>query len=158
MTVPDGGEPGPEEAELAASLDAALAAYAGDMDAMRFRPAAFALRSLWTLGNQYLDRCAPWHETDMARVACILRTAINVARIEAIVSAPFVPFGCDRLASILGLQAGERSWPGAATDELLTLGPGRTLQMGDPLFPRIGDRSTLATWVAEMEQRFGGPT
>jgi hypothetical protein len=29
--------------------------------------------------------------------------------------------------------------------------------MGEPLFPRIGDRSTLAGWVAEMEQRFGGP-
>ena len=74
-----------------------------EMDAMRFRPAAFALRSLWTLGNQYLDRCAPWHETDTARVACILRTAINMARIEAIVSAPFVPFACERLAASLGL-------------------------------------------------------
>src|SRR6202040_3205465 len=97
IIVPDGGEPGPEEAALAVSLDAALAMFATEMDAMRFRPAAFALRSLWTLGNQYLDRCAPWHETDTARVACILRTAINVARIEAIVSAPFVPFACDRL-------------------------------------------------------------
>ena len=100
MTVPDGGEPGPEEAALAVSLDSALATFATEMDAMRFRPAAFALRSLWTLGNQYLDRCAPWHETDTARVACILRTAINVARIEAIVSAPFVPFACERLAAV----------------------------------------------------------
>ena len=124
---------------------------------MRFRPAAFALRSLWTLGNQYLDRCAPWHETDTARVACILRTAINVARLEAIVSAPFVPFACDRLAASLGLEAVERSWPGPAAEELLRLGPGRGLHMGEPLFPRIGDRSTLAGWVAEMEQRFGGP-
>jgi methionyl-tRNA synthetase len=128
------------------------------MDAMRFRPAAFALRSLWTLGNQYLDRCAPWHETDTARVACILRTAINVARIEAIVSAPFVPFACDRLAATLGLEDGERSWPGSASDELRRLGPGRSLLAGEPLFPRIGDRSTLAAWVAEMEQRFGGPS
>ena len=43
-TVPDGGEPGPEEAELAVALDAALATYATEMDAMRFRPSAFALR------------------------------------------------------------------------------------------------------------------
>ena len=156
--MPDGGEPGPEEAELAASLDAALATYAAEMDAMRFRPAAFALRSLWTLGNQYLDRCAPWHETDTARVACILRTAINVARIEAIVSAPFVPFACDRLAASLGLEASERAWPGAASEELRALGRAAACSSGDPLFPRIGDRSTLAAWVAEMEQRFGGPS
>src|ERR1700724_3272639 len=96
-------------------------------------------------------------ETDMARVGCILGTAINVARIEAIVSAPFVPFACDRLAASLGLDAAERVWPGAASEELRALGPGRQLHPGDPLFPRIGDRSTLAAWVAEMEQRFGGP-
>ena len=156
-TVPDGGEPGPEEADLAVAVDAALATYATEMDAMRFRPSAFALRSLWTLGNQYLDRCAPWHETDTARVACILRTAINMARIEAIVSAPFVPFGSERLAATLGLTDGERSWPGRASDELTTLKPGRALVSGEGLFPRIGDRSTLAAWVAEMEQRFGGP-
>ena len=156
LVVPDGGEPGPEEAELAVSLDAALATYAAEMDAMRFRPAAFALRSLWTLGNQYLDRCAPWHETDPARVACILRTAINVARIEAIVSAPFVPFACERLAAGLELTASEREWPGPASEALLTLRPGRSIAAGDPLFPRIGDRSTLAAWVADMEQRFGG--
>ena len=47
----------------------------------------------------------PWHETDTARVACILRTAINVARIEAIVSSPFVPFACERLVATLGLDA-----------------------------------------------------
>src|ERR1700726_2179218 len=158
MTVPDGGEPGPEEVELAASLDAALAAYAGEMDAMRFRPAAFALRSLWTLGNQYLDRCAPWHETDDARAACVLSTTINLARVEAIVSASFIPFACERLSNDLGLELGERSWPGPAAEALLTLRPGRRLQMGDPLFPRIGDRSTLAAWVADMERRFGGPS
>jgi methionyl-tRNA synthetase len=158
LTVPDGGDPGLEEAELAASLDAALATFAIEMDEMRFRPAAFALRSLWTLGNQYLDRCAPWHETNPARVACILRTAINVARIEAIVSAPFVPFACVRLAASLGLTAEERAWPGLASDELERLRPGRSLEIGEPLFPRIGDRSTLAAWVAEMEQRFGGPS
>jgi methionyl-tRNA synthetase len=156
LVVPEGGEPGPEEAELAVSLDVALATYAAEMDAMRFRPAAFALRSLWTLGNQYLDRCAPWHETDPARVACILRTAINVARIEAIVSAPFVPFACERLAAGLGLTDSEREWPGPAGEALLTLRPGRSIAAGDPLFPRIGDRSTLAAWVADMEQRFGG--
>jgi len=113
---------------------------------------------VWTLGNQYLDRCAPWHETDTARVACILRTAINLARIEAIVSAPFVPFGCARLADVLGLEASERAWPGAAVEELGRLAPGRVINPGDALFPRIGDRSTLAAWVAEMESRFGGPS
>lgn len=154
--VPEGGLPGPEEEQLTREVDEALASFVAEMDAIRFRPAAFALRSLWTLGNQYLDRCAPWNESDDQRVACVLRTAINLARVEAIVSRPFVPFASERLAADLGLKDAEQQWPGAAADELRVLQPGRTLQVGTALFPRIGDRSTLASWIADMEARFGG--
>jgi methionyl-tRNA synthetase len=154
--VPAGGTNGPEEEQLIREVDGALAAFVAEMDATRFRPAAFALRSLWTLGNQYLDRCAPWNEADDARVACVLRTAINLARVEAVVSRPFVPFACERLASDLGLSEAEQCWPGAADDELQVLQPGRAVRVGPALFPRIGDRSTLAAWIAEMESRFGG--
>ena len=154
--VPDGGEPGADEAQLAEGVDAALETFANEMEALRFRQAAFALRTLWTQGNLYLDRAAPWAEPDSGRLACILRTALNLARIEAVVSAPLVPFAAERLAHNLGLMAGERAWPGSATEELLKLRPGRPFVAGDPLFPRIGDRSNLAVWVKEMEARFGG--
>ncbi|MGH7745781.1 MAG: class I tRNA ligase family protein, partial [Candidatus Dormibacteria bacterium] len=154
--VPDGGVPGPEEEQLARDVDGALTTYGSEMDAVRFRPAAFALRSLWTAGNQYLDRTAPWNEADPQRVACVLRTAINLARIEAMVSRAFVPFGCERLARDLGLREDEQRWPGAAADELLVLQPGRAFTVGEPLFPRIGDRSTLTAWVTQMEAQFGG--
>lgn len=154
--VPEGGVPGPDEEQLSREVDEALASYAAEMEAIRFRPAAFALRTLWTLGNQYLDRCAPWNESDPARVACVLRTAINLARIEAVVSRPFVPFASERLATDLGLTEAEQSWPGAAAEELRVLQPGRSLLVGPALFPRIGDRSTLASWITEMETRFGG--
>ncbi|MFN2581402.1 MAG: class I tRNA ligase family protein, partial [Candidatus Dormibacteria bacterium] len=154
--VPEGGVPGNDETQLSRDVDSALASYAQEMDAMRFRPAAFALRMLWTSGNQYLDRCAPWKEPDDARVACILRTAINLARIEAVVSQPFVPFACQRLMDELSLSDDERRWPADAASALQALTPGRALHVGDALFPRIGDRSTLSGWIAEMEQRFGG--
>ncbi|TMB86395.1 MAG: methionine--tRNA ligase, partial [Chloroflexi bacterium] len=154
--IPAGGEPGPEEAALAAGIDDAIATYATEMEALRFRQAAFALRTLWTQGNLYLDRVAPWHEPDADRVACILRTCINLARIEAVVSHAYVPFACERLSSDLGLAEHERHWPAAASEELRALQPGRSWRLGEPLFPRIGDRSTLATWVAGMEARFGG--
>ena len=154
--VPEGGEPGEAEAELAGGVDAALADFVAAMDGLRFRQAAFALRSLWTAGNQYLDRTAPWHEEDAERRACVLRTAINLCRIHAVVSEPFVPFAAARLAGDLGLTADELRWPGDAATELRTLQPGRGFSVGNPLFPRIGDRSSIAGWVSEMEGRFGG--
>ena len=154
--IPAGGEPGAEETQLARDVDAALSSFVSEMDAVRFRPAAFALRTLWTCGNQYLDRCAPWNDTDDTRVACVLRTAINLARIEAIVSHPFVPFASDQLAANLGLSRDERRWPGAAADELLVMKAGREVRVGEAMFPRIGDRSTLQAWISQMESRFGG--
>ena len=154
--IPSGGAPGDAEVELERNIDGALSRFATEMEAMRFRPAAFALRTLWTHGNQYLDRCAPWNEPDDTRAACVLRTAINLARVEAIVSASFVPFACERLAADLGLAAEERQWPGPAAGELSRLQPGRGITVGDALFPRIGDRSSLGAWVSEMEARFGG--
>jgi len=156
IEVPAGGEPTEIEAELAEDVDRAIAEFAVEMEATRYRQSAFALRTLWTLGNQYLDRTAPWNETDSARVACVLRTAINLARIEAIVSASFVPFASERLMSDLELRDDERAWPGAAASELQRLQPGRTFRIGEALFPRIGDKSNLRAWVTEMEARFGG--
>jgi methionyl-tRNA synthetase len=154
--VPEGGEPGAEEHRLAAGVDAALVSYVEEMDALRFRQAAFALRTLWTQGNLYLDRVAPWNEQDPLRVACILRTAINLTRVEAVVSQPFVPFAAERLADDLQLTDEERGWPGAAAAELTRLQAGRPFAVGDALFPRIGDKSNLQSWVADMERRFGG--
>ncbi len=154
--VPDGGEPGPDEEELCRGVDGALAAFTTEMDALRFRPAAFALRTLWTQGNLYLDKTAPWSESDSSRVACVLRTAINLARIEAVVSRSFVPFAAGRLAGDLGLADDEQGWPAGAAEEMTRLRPGRPFTVGEPLFPRIGDRSTLAAWVSQMEERFGG--
>jgi methionyl-tRNA synthetase len=154
--IPSGGEPDDEEAALERDVDDVIARFVVEMDALRFRPAAFTLRKLWTLGNQYLDRCAPWNETDDARAACVLRTAINLARVEAIVSASFIPFACKRLSSDLGLQPEECVWPGPAAQELRCLAPGREFTVGEPLFPRIGDRSNLGAWIAEMEALFGG--
>ena len=154
--IPEGGEPGDAEAELSRDVDAAIRGFVDEMDALRFRPAAFALRRLWTQGNLYLDRTAPWNEPDQTRVACVLRTAINLARVNAIVSHSFVPFAGDRLAADLGLSDAERAWPGDAADELQRLLPGRSFNVGEPLFPRIADRSNLSAWIKEMEARFRG--
>ncbi|HKR99064.1 MAG TPA: methionine--tRNA ligase [Candidatus Dormibacteraeota bacterium] len=154
--IPEGGEWGEEERRLAAGVDEALRAFAAEMEGLRYRQAAFALRTLWTQGNLYLDRTAPWAEQDQGRLACILRTALNLARIEAVVSTPFVPFAAERLARDLGLMAGEQAWPGTVAEELVRLQPGRPFLPGDALFPRIADKSNLADWVRQMEARFGG--
>ena len=73
--VPAGGEPGAMEAELAANVQAALDRYTAALAAMQLRRAAAELKELWTIGNVYVDRAAPWTaiKTDKDRAAVILR-------------------------------------------------------------------------------------
>src|ERR1700723_1528637 len=53
--VPEGGEPGPMEHELAANLQAVLDRYTANLAAMQLRRSAADLKELWTIGNVYLD-------------------------------------------------------------------------------------------------------
>ena len=97
--VPEGGGPGPEEADLARRVDARLIEYLAHMDALEFRKAAAALRSLWAEGNVYLEAREPWRtvKVDRDRTACTLRTALGLILVHSVASGPFMPQTADRL-------------------------------------------------------------
>lgn len=155
--VPEGGEPGEDEAQLAREYDETLPLFVSAMEGLNFRNAAFALRTLWTLGNQYLDRTAPWKCDDISRKACILRTALNLARLHAITAHSFVPFASARIAEGFHLTDEEMAWTeNSAAVELVRLAPGRQISLDTALFPRIGAEGSIDAWVSEMETRFGG--
>src|SRR5665213_2121340 len=151
--VPEGGEPGPLEQELAANLQAALDRYTADLAAMQLRRAAADLKELWTLGNVYVDRAAPWTQikTDRDRAAAILRTAINLARLYAIVGSPIIPDTCARLRESLGVEIGDAYWPATAGAELRALPAGHRYEVPPPLFKKIAPEE-----VADLAQRYGG--
>ena len=58
--VPEGGEPGELEKKLYAEVGARLTELSAQLDAIEMRKAAQTLRSLWVLGNEYLQEAAPW--------------------------------------------------------------------------------------------------
>ncbi len=151
--VPAGGEPGAMELELANDVQATLARYTASLEGMQLRRAAEALRELWVLGNVYVDRAAPWTQikTDKDRAACILRVAINLARLYAIVGSPIIPDTCARLREALGVEIGETYWPVDAEAELRALAPGHNFAVPPPLFKKIAPEE-----VADLSQRYGG--
>jgi methionyl-tRNA synthetase len=151
--VPAGGEPGPMEKELAASLQAVLDRYTANLAAMQLRRAAEALRELWVIGNVYVDRAAPWTaiKTDKDRAAATLRAAINLARLYAIVGSPIIPDTCARLGEALGIDVGDNYWPTHAATELQALPAGHKFQVPLPLFKKIAPEE-----VADLSARYGG--
>ena len=151
--MPAGGESGPMERQLATDVQAALGRYTAALEAMQLRRAAAELKELWTLGNVYVDRAAPWTaiKTDRDRAAVILRVAINLARLYAIVGAPIIPASCARLRANLGVEIGEACWPKDAAAELNALPAGHRFEVPPPLFKKITPEE-----VAELSRRYGG--
>jgi methionyl-tRNA synthetase len=152
-TVPEGGEPGPMEQELANALQATLARYTAGLEGMQLRRAAAELKELWTLGNVYVDRAAPWTaiKTDRDRAAVILRTAFNLARLYAIVGSPIIPDTCARLRKCLGVEITQAYWPTDAAAELRALPAGHRYEVPPPLFKKIAPEE-----VADLSARYGG--
>ena len=152
--VPDGGTPGPLERSLFEELDSRLRALTEHHEAMEFRRAAAETRAIWAAGNQYLQRAAPWSAigADMPAAACSLRTALNLARLAARISAPFLPHTAQTILQAFGEADRPLRWPATAAATLLDELPrGKPVAPLPLLFRRIEDAET-ADWSA----RFGG--
>jgi methionyl-tRNA synthetase len=151
--VPEGGLPGPLEDALFADVAIKIAEVTEQFEAIEMRKSAQALRSLWVLGNEYLQSAAPWTaiKTDRDRAAMIVRTAINLAGFYARVSAPIIPFTAEVIAEALG-ETWPLAWP---TDdprqELARIPAGRAFTTPPVLFKKI-EEADLTAWA----ERFGG--
>ncbi len=152
--VPEGGAYGPEEAALAAELDTRLAAAAKAMEAVEIRRAAQEIRGAWVAGNEYLQRAAPWavFKEDPARAAAQVRCGLNLVRLYAIVSRPFLPDASDAMFAALGLDPETESrWPDGAQAALSALPPGHAFTVPENLFRKIDDAER-----SDLEARFAG--
>ena len=151
--VPGGGEPEAAEDELAERVARRLEEYQGHMDALEFRKAAAALRSLWAEGNVYLEAREPWKtvKVDRDRTACTLRTAVGLVAVIAVVSEPWVPDAAARLKGAFPSV----DW--AAVD-LGQLAEGHALlEPGDPIAPPgLLFQKIAPEQLDEWSVRFGG--
>ncbi|MEV6963004.1 methionine--tRNA ligase [Streptomyces sp. NPDC051207] len=152
--VPAGGEPGEAEARLGEEIAGLLAEYESQMEALQFRKAAAALRALWSAGNSYLEEKAPWLEikTDKDGAALTLRTAMNLIRLYAVVSEPFIPASSAAMRSVFTLPGDTATWITPQEARALTAVPAGTPFTVPPvLFAKLTDDD-----LAEYKERFGG--
>ncbi len=149
--VPAGGSYGPQEEALIGELEQHLAAYQAHMDAIEIRKAARELRAIWVAGNEYLQKAAPWsaYKDDPERAAVIIRLALNLIRLYAVLSAPFIPDAAE--AMLAAMHSDDKSWPDDLRAALQVLAPGHAFEVPEVLFAKISDENREA-WQA----RFAG--
>ncbi len=149
--VPEGGAYGAEEQALLGELEKRIRAYEAHMDAIEIRKAAAELRAIWVAGNEYLQSAAPWSafKQDPARAAMIIRLALNLIRLYAVLSAPFIPDASRTM--LAAMQTDDTSWPDDLGAALETLAPGHAFAVPEVLFAKISDEQR-----AEWQARFAG--
>jgi methionyl-tRNA synthetase len=150
-TIPAGGEHGAPEHALIAALTQRLTAYQGHMDAIEVRKAAAELRAIWVLGNEYLQANAPWTtiKTDPDTAAMQVRLGLNLIRLYAVLSAPFIPDASKVLLD--AMQTDDAAWPDDIGAALTALPAGHAFTVPDNLFRKITD-DERAGWA----ERFAG--
>ena len=149
--VPAGGSYGARETALVAELGGRLAAYEGFMEAMEVRKAAAELRAIWVAGNEYLQAAAPWTvvKTDPDQAAAMVRLSLNLTRLYAVLSQPFIPDAAAAMMAALGCA--DWSWPADVAKALETLPAGQAFTVPDVLFQKITDEER-----ADWQSRFAG--
>ncbi|MEM6942750.1 MAG: methionine--tRNA ligase [Pseudomonadota bacterium] len=150
--VPDGAY-GPREEAVTAAIAGRLRAFEQHFEAIEIRRAAAELRAIWVLGNEYLQEAAPWAtiKTDEAAAKASVRYALNLVRLYAILSRPFIPDASDKMLQAFGREEDAMAWPddlGAALDALPA---GHAFTVPENLFDKITDEAR-----ADMAARFAG--
>lgn len=149
--VPAGGAYSDAETAVTAVIAEKLAAYEAAMEAIELRRSAQELRAIWVAGNEYLQSAEPWSvfKTDPERAAAIIRFALNLIRLYAILAEPFIPNAAATIHRALGTTGA--SWPDDLTNALETMKPGQSFAVPDVLFAKITDEMR-----EEMAARFAG--
>ncbi len=138
--IPEGGEETQEEKNLYTRMEELMSSYTSFMTELEFRKALSSLREMWVEGNNYIARNEPWKvvKVDKERAACILRTALNLIRIYALLSAPIMPQTARKMLTLINVSGDKLAWIAEPMTEALTyLKPHHPLNMPELLFSKI---------------------
>ena len=149
--VPEGGSYGEQEQKLIADITARLRDYETHMNAIDVRKAAAELRAIWVAGNEYLQSAAPWStfKEDPETAAAQVRLGLNLIRLYAVLSAPFIPSTAARMME--AMQTTDDTWPSDVAEALSHLSAGHEFSVPDVLFAKITDEQR-----EEWQDRFAG--
>ncbi|EPX85796.1 methionine--tRNA ligase [Salipiger mucosus] len=149
--VPEGGTRGALEEQLLSDLSAKIAEYQAHMEAIEIRKAATALRAAWVLGNEYLQEAAPWatFKEDPEKAAMQIRLALNLIRLYAVISAPFIPDASAQLRA--ALKSEDAGWPDDLPEALEALPAGHAFTVPEVTFRKITDAER-----EDWQSRFAG--
>lgn len=133
--VPEPGARGEADLKQLEAMRTLRDALAAELEAQHFKAALGLFMSAMGESNKYFDHKKPWaqRKTDMAACATTLNVCLQTLRAASVLVEPFLPFGAEKIRTMLGLGAQEAVWD-RALDELPA---GRPLQPAEILYQKI---------------------
>ncbi len=134
--VPAPGEFTPADTAMLAATDALLPSCRAAMDKQAINKYLDAVWAVVAEANRYFAGEEPWakKKTDIKRMETILYVTAEVVRQVAILAAPVVPTGANKLLDLLGQTGNARSFAYLGAEHRLA--PGLELSQPDGVFPR----------------------
>ena len=108
------------------------------LEKCEFRNAIFALRSLWSIGNEYMTEKAPWalvKDGNLDAAEHVLNNCFQLIDFYSRVSAPFIPDTAEKMQNIFA-DKHDLSWP---TKYEKRVADGTEFTIPENLFERIDD-------------------
>ena len=151
-SVPRGDPYSESELNVIKNLNEKLKTYSHQMQLIEMRKAAAELRSIWTLGNEYLQEAAPWShfKGHPERAACIIRFSFNLIALYANISRPFIPDTSKKIDVALKLT-NNNFWPSSVSDFMNTVQKGHEFSIPENLFEKLSNEK-----IDELKLSFSG--
>ncbi|MEM8699586.1 MAG: methionine--tRNA ligase [Pseudomonadota bacterium] len=150
--VPEDGVYELPEQEAIQAISTRLDTLEAHWQAIELRKAAAETRAIWVIGNEYLQDQAPWTlvKSDPARAQAVIRFALNLCRLYAVISRPFIPDASDKILRALGAEDQALAWPEDRIKSFNQLPKGQGFLVPENLFEKITDdaRDAMATRFA----------
>ena len=149
--IPEGAYFRSIEIEFIDDLQKRLNTYQTHLDALEIRKASNELRKIWVAGNEYLQRTEPWSifKSDPKTSAMIIKLSVNLIRLYAVLSEPFIPNASKDIMAALNCKNWD--WPECVNDALQILPTSHSFKVPEVLFKKITDDERV-----NMHEKFSG--
>jgi methionyl-tRNA synthetase len=145
--IPGGGQYGSLEVETSIILQEKLINLTTCLENIEFRKATAELRSMWMVGNEYLQKAAPWalYKTDPVAAGVSIRYALNLINLFSMVCQPFIPNTSDRMRAVFS-NSQPLGWVKEVVAAMDQLSPETKITDPGVLFSKIEDEQ-VPTWA-----------
>ncbi|MBN1783628.1 MAG: methionine--tRNA ligase [Alphaproteobacteria bacterium] len=91
------------EPEIISKLESVTQDYKNAFDTKQFRKGMIALRSIWTLGNEYIAEKEPWsvYKTDPDQAKKMIETGLKLIGLFAVLAKPIIPESAEKIEKMI---------------------------------------------------------